>query len=469
MRIAALAVLLAAPDAAQPASRSLPSSETTGAGQAGVPCYYDWTTAPRQHFMIADSPEYQAILAACRQERADTVPWDQHIRTFQTAADMRALAGGAQTNLLRLVEMLRKEREHLEAVRMVRRAIEQSNTASPHASPPDSNVRYFDLGPMLTEPVGRPDRLTVAPEFRAWVPEFLRTRIADAVRVHGRIVHFEGEARLRRGDSAVNLSQLLQRGNTWSLRPGDVFEVTRGRLVIEYDGKRYEVRDRGTIGIDLDEQCMTQTTHGSGGRQRVPGTPVYLIEGTILYMTTTTDVRQACVITTPEVTVSIRGTSFTATHTPTEASRAFDIAVASGSVILEDRRTGGTLTLGPGDSRQLMQPGPTQAPPPAAFQYDWDVQNNCTHAVEFKLFELDLRDAVVGSWKTVSIAAGGRTRIPISPTPGGKVCWGAAARQANLEWGVGLDGAAACERCCSKTLEATAQVTRTANLTCPGK
>lgn len=441
---------------------SLLASERAGPDQTGAPCYYDWATAPQQHFMIADSPEYKAIVAACRQRRADTVPWDEHIQTFQTAADMRALSGGAQTNLLRLVEMLRKERDHLRA------AASAPAPGTRPAPPEDSSVRYFDLGPMLTEPVGRPDRLTVAPEFRAWVPEFLRTRIADAVRVHGRIVHFEGEARLRRGDSAVNVSQLLQRGNTWSLRPGDVFEVTRGRLVIEYDGKRYEVRDRGTIGIDLDEQCMTQTRHGSGGRQRVPGTPVYLIEGTILYMTTTTDVRQACVITTPEVTVSIRGTSFTATHTPTEAIRKFHISVTSGSVTLEDRRTGGTLTLGPGSSWESLPFGPPHAPRTVDYQYEWDVQNSCGQHLDFKLFELNERDEVVGSWKTVAIGAGQRTRIPIKPTPGGKVCYGAGTRQ-GLYWGIRLDGSGICDSCCSKTLEENAGTMRSANLTCPGK
>lgn len=118
---------------------SLLSSDRTGPDQTGTPCYYDWATAPQQHFMIADSPEYKAIVASCRQQRADTVPWDEHIQTFQTAADMRALSGGAQTNLLRLVEMLRKEREH-------RRSAATPRPSGRGSAPVvnDSTVHYFD-------------------------------------------------------------------------------------------------------------------------------------------------------------------------------------------------------------------------------------------------------------------------------------------------------------------------------------
>lgn len=442
---------------------SILSSDGMGAAQTGVPCYYDWSTAPRQHFMIADSPEYKSIVAACRQQRAETVPWDQHIQMFQQAVDMRALSGGPQANLVQLVEMLRKERDHLRAASATRPPATRSVP-----SPGDSNVRYFDLGPMLTQRVAQPDRLVVAPEFRSWVPQFLRERVGNIFRVHGRITHFEGEATIRRGDEMVRVSKLLQRGNTWVLRPGDIFDVQQGRLVLEYDGKRYEVRGRGTIGIDLDEQCMTRTRHGGGGRQRLPGTPVYLIEGTLLYTTTTTAVRQACVVTTPDVTVSIRGTSFTASHTPSERGGTLSVTVHAGEIALE-KRTGETELLRAGQSHWGTYSNPASAPATTTLRYEWEVQNNCSRDLDFKLFELNLRDEVTGSWQAVSIAAGERKRIPIRPTPGGKVCYGAATRQGNLEWGLGLDGSGTCDRCCSETLEATAGTLRTANLTCPGK
>lgn len=429
-----------------------------GDGQTGIACYYDWAAAPRQHFTIADSPEYQAIVAACRQGRADSVSWEQYLQTFQRAADMRALSGEVQSHLLRLVEMLRKEREHLEAVRTARRAIDRSHTPAPAAA--DSNGRTFDLGPLVDQPVPQPDRLTVAPQFKAWVPQFLRDRIGDIFRVNARIAHFDGEATIRRGDSTARVSALLQRGNTWTLRPGDVFEVQRGRLILEYDGRRYDLRAGGIAALDLDEQCTTQETHRG---DRILGAPMYLIEGTLLYTATTARVQPACVVTTPELIVSGRRTAFTMTQAAADERRTVEVVVQSGSVSLEETTTSRAWALEAGQRQgfDFVTPAVLSASVPS--RHEWTVENRCSVPIRFRLFEFDAARRRTGSWPEQVIPARSSRQIPIRPTAGRRVCYGAAAGE-HLVWGVGIDGSEGCERCCQATT--THLDARTVRLTC---
>lgn len=437
---------------------SVLSSDGIRADQTGVPCYYDWATARQQLDWLKNVPEVTSAAAACQRGRADTVPWSEYLRSFETSLVRDGWAGPPLAEMRRVIEMLRKERDHLQASRSARTP---SGTAP---LPADTSVRYLDLDPELTDPLPRPDRITVAPEFRSWVPEFLRESVANTFRVEGRILAAEGEVRLRRGDGSVSVSRLIQKGTAWNLRPGDVFDVTRGRLVLHYDGRRYEVTSGGMFAIGFAEQCMTQKTHRG---DVVRGAPVFLIEGTLLYATTATDVRGACVVTTTDATFSVRGTSFTVSHTPSERGGTLSVTVHAGEIVWEKPSTGETALLQAGQSHWGTYARPPSAPG-ATFQYEWEVQNNCARDLDFRLFELNLRDEVTGSWQTVSIAAGARRRIPIRPTPGGKVCYGAATRQGNLEWGLGLDGSGTCERCCSETLAATAGTMRTASLTCPG-
>lgn len=450
---------------------SLPG-RATAVGQEAIPCYYDWSTAPQQNAIVANSPEFNAIVNGCRRRRSDTVSWDQHLQTFEQSLAMNVLQGEAQRRLRTLIEMIRKERDHLKAARTAG----PPRAATPPA-PTDTNIRALDLGPLINQPLDQPDRFSVNPVFSSWVPKYLREMVAARVQWTGRIRGFDGDATIRRGDRLRRLADIVRPGEVLRLQAGDVFEARNGHIDFDFDGAEYRLYPGGTFGLGFVEQCLSMwEQQGGAPAPRLKG--AYLIEGTLLYATTGHGVRGKCVIAVPGKAVSVRGTSFKATNSPVAGGGALDVEVFSGSIVIEAHDTNEMLTIPAGERRAvryLVPAAPPSTPPrssspaPVPSQYAWDVQNNCRYDLDVRLFELNSRDEITGSWKAVPVAAGERTRIPIRPTPGGKVCWGANSRQGNLRWGLGLDGEGTCDRCCSETLAATAGMTRTANLTCPGK
>lgn len=447
-----------------------------GASQSGVRCYYDWSTARFNDNVITDSREFRNVVGACRSDRAESVPWDEYLRMARaTSALPGIMRGSFQESWRRFIQMLERERDHLREVTASgvpdpsaeRREVERARAfvlerlkpldralESERPAPGDSNVRALDLGPMLTDPVRQPDQLMLAPEFRSWVPQFLRERLSSTFRVTGRILQVEGEATIRRGDRSMRVSALLQRGNTWTLRPGDMFLVERGRVAVEWDGRRYDLTAGSINAIDaeLDAQCMTRVTPRG---DLILSAPMYLIKGTLLYMTTTAPVKPTCVMSTPHGKGSVRGTAFSATHVPAENGGSLSIAVTSGTVDFREARTNRTWTLSAGQSRTFQGPK----------RLEWLVSNLCNRPIDFKLHEMgEHAGQVAASWPATTISAGSSERIHVGRAAVGRqVCYGAATSDGRY-WGIGLDGKHNCENCCWTTTD-TAE-TRRVSLTC---
>lgn len=175
-----------------------------------------------------------------------------------------------------------------------------------------------------------------------------------------RIDAWEGPVTIQRGDKVIKLADALSKGNVLILHPGDLFNTgLGGRIQFSDSSHSFEIRQNSTfgVGVGASRECLVTVD-----ALRKTVFDMQLIRGTLLWATTHTQVDGRCLISFPGIAVSVRGTEFTATSTPSEGDSTVSVSVTSGAV--EVTTTSGiTETITAGQSRTLRA---VFAPTPAS-------------------------------------------------------------------------------------------------------